>query len=119
MFPAPRYMETVRHYHRLGEVLPYDVPVRAVHVDAHHTHAVTPFQRTKKRMKGGNALAEGDIEDLVLAKVAERGGKARTPRETMLVDTEKTWTEPVLELRVLKQDHLVIEAFGRSYGNAL
>ena len=61
----------------------------------------------------------GDIEGLVLAEVAERGGKAHTPREPMLVDTKKTWTEPVLKLSVLQQDHLMVETLGRSYGNTL
>ena len=90
MLVYQRYdVESVRHYHGLREILPYDVPIRAVHVDAHHAHAVALFLGTKERMKGSHTLTEGDVEDLVLAEVAERGGKARTPREPMLVDTKK------------------------------
>lgn len=70
-------------------------------------------------MERGRALAEGDVEDLVFSKVAERGGKADTARELMLVDAEKARIQPVLELRVLKQDLLVVEAFVRGHGYAL
>ena len=37
----------------------------------------------------------------------------------MLVDAKKTRAQPILDLRVLMQYHLVVEAFGRCCGYTL
>ena len=70
-------------------------------------------------MERDRALAESNVEDLVLPEVAERGGKADPACEAMLVDAQKARAQPILELRVLVQYHLVIESFGCGYGYAL
>ena len=55
-------------------------------------------------MERGLTLTEGDVEDFVLPKIAERGGEADPARETMHVDAQKAWAQPILKLLVLQLD---------------
>ena len=47
---------------------------------------------------GRCALAEGEIEDFVLSKIAKRGGKPLAPGEPMFIDAQESRAGPILEL---------------------
>ena len=44
-------VKTVGYDQRLGEILPHDIPVCAIHVDANHPHTVAALQRTEEGME--------------------------------------------------------------------
>ena len=77
-----------------------------------------PFKEQRK-VSRADALLPREIEDFILSEIAKRGGKALAPGEPMLINAQKSRAGPILELRVLMQDHLVIEPLGRSHGNPL
>lgn len=81
-------MEAVSDDFGIGEVSADDVAVRAGEVDADHLHLVPSAQCSQVGSQVGNAPARPDVEDPVVAQVAERGAEALGLVQGMLVDTE-------------------------------
>lgn len=81
-------MEAVGNNPGIGEVGADDVAVRAGEVDADHPDLVPTAQCCQVGGEVGNAPAGPDVEDPVVAQVAERGAEALGLVQGVFVDTE-------------------------------
>jgi len=88
----------------VGEVSADKGPVGGAHVDADHANPFPASESGEKGFERGSGLALDDVEDAVVAQIAEGGGEAAALVEGVLVDAEN--------LRALERDSLACPAHG-------
>jgi len=91
MIDQPNGVESIRHNHGIGEVLPRDGAEGGAQVHAHHPYGIFALKCLQIRRQREFTASQDYIVNLVITQIAEGGGEALLAGEEVLVDPEDLW----------------------------